>query len=65
MTDDELEALYDEAEDEFDEQCKRDAESADYPEGRLLDCGHMAFYKSEVMMTSRGTCCSGCYDRRA
>jgi len=34
----------------------------DYPEGRELDCGHVVYYKTDVMRASLGTVCPDCYD---
>lgn len=39
------------------------APQPDYPNGRKLDCGHVVYWKSEVMSASRGTSCPDCYDR--
>jgi len=35
----------------------------DYPNGRVLDCGHVVFDASAVMTTTRGVSCPDCYDR--
>lgn len=40
------------------------AEAAkDWPDGRKLSCGHVIYYKSQVMSASLGSSCSECYDR--
>ena len=35
----------------------------DYPEGCKLNCGHIVYYKGNVMIASRGSSCADCYDR--
>lgn len=34
-----------------------------YPDGRMLDCGHVVYHASHVMSASSGTSCTDCYDR--
>lgn len=35
----------------------------DYPDGRKLACGCIAYNSHEVMSASLGSSCEGCYDR--
>lgn len=35
----------------------------DYPDGRLLDCGHVVYWANNVMSASNGSSCLDCYDR--
>ena len=47
---------------EREEAEKKPAPQPDYPEGRELDCGHVVYYKTDVMRASLGTVCPACYD---
>jgi len=37
--------------------------TADYPEGRVLDCGCTVYSRTDMLTTSHGTSCQDCYDR--
>ena len=50
------------AQDAREEESRQNRREPDYPEGRMLDCGHVVYYKTDVMRASLGTVCPECYD---